>query len=118
MSEHLVPIFYVRDAAATARWYARLGFEVEGEHRFAPNLPLYLFLRRGTERLHLSEHRGDARPHTLVYLYVDAVDPIAAEFGVAVEDQPWAREIRLTDPDGNRWRVGQLWSEGKGPAAE
>lgn len=107
MPEELVPIFRVNDGYATAQWYVRLGFTVEGEHRFAPTLPLYLFLRRGNVRLHLSEHKGDARPDTLVYFYVRDVDTIAAEFGVQVEQQPWAREIRLTDPDGNRLRIGE-----------
>ena len=106
MLEGLVPIFYVKDGAETAKWYARLGFDIEGEHRFEPALPLYLFLRRGDMRLHLSEHKGDAHPHTLVYLYVQDVDGIAAEFGAEVIDQPWAWEVRLTDPDGNRLRVG------------
>ena len=106
MPEELVPIFYVKDGAVTAQWYARLGFDIEGEHRFEPFLPLYLFLRRGDVRLHLSEHKGDARPHALVYLYVQDVDDIAAEFDAEVIDQPWAREVRLTDPDGNRLRVG------------
>lgn len=110
MPEALAPILRVRDGYETAKWYARLGFHVEGEHRFAPHLPLYLFLRRGAIPLHLSEHAGDARPHSLLYLYVDDVDPIAAEFEAPIEDQPWAREIRLVDPDGNRWRIGQRWS--------
>jgi hypothetical protein len=65
-----------------------------------------LFLARGNIHLHLSEHKGDARPNTLVYFYVHDVDTIAAEFGVQVEQQPWAREIKLTDPDGNRLRIG------------
>ncbi len=107
MPEELVPIFRVANGHEAAQWYARLGFSVEGEHRFTPQLPLYLFLRRGGNALHLSEHTGDARPNTLVYLYVDDVDVIAAEFGVTVRIQPWAREIELTDPDGNRLRIGQ-----------
>ena len=107
MREELVPIFHVKDGYKTAEWYRRLGFEVEGEHRFAPELPLYLFLARGDIHLHLSEHKGDARPDTLVYFYVSAVDPIAEEFAVAVNEQPWAREISLTDPDGNRLRIGE-----------
>ncbi len=107
MREELVPILHTRDAHAAAQWYARLGFSVEGEHQFAPDLPYYLFLRRGEMAIHLSEHRGDARPGTLVYLYVQDVDSLAAEFGVEVEDQPWAREITLTDLDGNRLRIGQ-----------
>ncbi len=107
MPEELVPILRVRNGPTAAEWYARLGFTVEGEHRFAPGLPLYLFLRRGPNALHLSEHEGDARPDTLVYLYVNDVEAIAREFGVPIEEQPWAREVALVDPDGNRWRVGQ-----------
>ncbi len=107
MPEELVPIIYVKDGHETAKWYARLGFVIEDEHRFEPGLPLYLFLRRGANALHLSEHKGDARPNTLVYFYVDAVDAIAKEFDAKIEDQPWAREVQLTDPDGNRWRIGE-----------
>lgn len=107
MSEELVPILRVKDGRRSATWYARLGFVVEGEHQFEPGLPLYLFLRRNGSALHLSEHAGDARPNTLVYLYVDDVETIAREFGASIDDQPWAREIALVDPDGNRWRIGQ-----------
>ena len=107
MSEKIVPIFRVADAANTAAWYKRLGFEVTGEHRFAPTLPLYMFLRRGEEQLHLSEHTGDQKGPSLVYFWVDDVEPIAKEFGVEVAQQPWAKEIKLTDPDGNRLRIGQ-----------
>lgn len=105
MTEEMIPIFFVSDAIETSKWYRRLQFDVVGEHRFAPDLPLYLFLARNAVHLHLSEHRGDARPGTLVYFWVDEVDRIAAEFGAEVHDQPWGREITLTDPDGNRLRV-------------
>jgi hypothetical protein len=57
-------------------------------------------------RLFLSEHHGDARPDTLLYLRVADVEAIAAESGVAVEQAPWARELELRDPDGNRLRLG------------
>lgn len=108
MDEQLVPIFRVKDARKSAEWYARLGFELEGVHQFEPNFPLYAFLRRGSIALHLSEHKGDATPNTLVYFYVNDVDLIAREFGVVVEEQPWnMREIALIDPDGNRIRIGE-----------
>jgi catechol 2,3-dioxygenase-like lactoylglutathione lyase family enzyme len=107
MTDEISPIFRVADGRRAAAWYARLGFEVEGEHRFAADLPLYLFLNRNGASLHLSEHTGDARPGALVYLSVDDVDAIAAEFGVKVETQPWAREVELADPDGNRLRIGE-----------
>lgn len=107
MPEEMVPIFRVMDGYKTAEWYARLGFEVTGEHRFAPQMPVYLFLQRGDIHLHLSEHKGDAPLGTVVYFYVHDVDTIAAEFGVQVTLQPWAREVILKDPDGNVLRIGE-----------
>ena len=107
MPEELVPVFHVKEAGETAKWYARLGFVIEGEHRFAPGMPLYMFPRRGDNALHLSEHKGDARPGTLVYFYVHDIDAISAEFNSDIIDQPWAREVQLTDPDGNRLRIGE-----------
>jgi catechol 2,3-dioxygenase-like lactoylglutathione lyase family enzyme len=103
----LVPFVRAADARASAEWWARLGFEVEWEHRFAPALPLFLALRRGDDRLFLSEHRGDARPDALLYLYVEDVDAVAAAFGATAADTEWGtREVELRDPDGNRVRVG------------
>ena len=106
--DKVVPILHVRDGMETSKWYRRLGFEIEGEHRFAPSLPLYLFLRRGEIALHLSEHSGDARPNTLLYFYVSNIEQISQEFDAPIIEQPWAREVQLVDPDGNRWRVGEL----------
>jgi catechol 2,3-dioxygenase-like lactoylglutathione lyase family enzyme len=114
MTTDVVPVLHVADAAIAARWYARLGFEVEFEHRFEPNLPAYVGLRREGARIHLSEHSGDARPDTLVYVWVDAVGPIAAEFGVAVKTAPWGHEVSVTDPDGNRLRIAEPVSSPQG----
>ncbi len=105
MATDVVPILRVSDAAAAVEWYRRLGFEHVFEHRFEPHLPAYVGIRREGAQIHLSEHTGDARPHGLVYVWVDDVDAVAAEFGVTVDEQPWGREITLVDPDGNRLRV-------------
>lgn len=107
MTTDVVPILRVADAVAAARWYARLGFTVEFEHRFEPHLPLYVGIRRESSQIHLSEHEGDARPGTSVYIWVDDVDVIAAEFGITVDNAPWGREISLTDCDHNRLRVAE-----------
>lgn len=107
MTDEIIPILRASDAEALSDWYGRLGFEVESEHRFAPSLPLYRILRRGQIRLHLSEHRGDAKCPGLCYVYVADLDEVAREFGVGVADQPWGREVKLVDPDGNRLRIGE-----------
>ena len=107
--EENIPFMRVADARAAAAWYRRLGFQKEWEHQFGPDFPTTVSIARsgraGT-RLFLSEHTGDATPNTLVYLRVADVDALADEFDVEVQDSGWAREISLTDPDGNRLRVG------------
>lgn len=97
----------VADAGEAVEWYRRLGFEKQWEHRFAPGIPLYVGIARGSVEIHLSEHTGDARPGTLVYLYVDDVDAAARACGVTdIDDMEWGRDFEVTDPDGNRVRVG------------
>lgn len=110
MTTDVIPILHVADADAAAAWYARLGFEKQFEHRFEPGFPLYVGLRREGAQLHLSEHAGDASADTLVYVWVDDIDAIAAEYGLAIDEQPWAREVALHDIDGNRLRLGQAAS--------
>lgn len=110
MTTDVVPILHVSDAAVSVAWYERLGFLEQFTHRFEPHLPAYVGLRREGAQIHLSEHAGDARPDTLVYLWVDVLDEIAREFGVPITSAPWAREAELVDPDGNRFRLGQAVS--------
>ena len=97
----------VADAEATAQWYARLGFREEWRTQAEPHLPLFLAITNGEGRIFLSEHTGDAHPDALLYIYVDDVDAVAAEFGVQAELAYYGmREIELVDPDGNRLRIG------------
>ncbi len=106
----VVPFLRVADAEASARWYARLGFEIEWRHRFEPGLPLFVAIRRESARIFLSEHTGDAPPRGLLYVYREDVDAVAAEFGGRVERASYGlREVEVVDPDGNRLRVG--WPE-------
>lgn len=103
----LAPVLRVADARASVEWYAKLGFVQEFEHQFGPGMPYYIGIVRDRMRIHLSEHRGDARPDTLLYLYVEDVDADARAVGVThIHDNPWARDFEVTDPDGNRLRIG------------
>lgn len=106
MEEEVIPILRVSNAAAAAAWYQRLGFAQEWEHRFEPGFPAFVSIARGPARLFLSEHTGDARPDTLIYLRLRDLEAVAKEFGAAVEQMPWGPEVRLSDPDGNRVRIG------------
>jgi len=106
MSEEVVPVLRVEDATRAVGWYGRLGFVKEWEHQFEPGFPWFVSVARGNVRLYLSEHEGDARPDTLIHLYVTDVDAVAEEFGVPVDEEGLAgRECALVDPDGNRLRV-------------
>ena len=106
----VVPILRVADAGRAQQWWARLGFEHESTHRFYEGAPAFVSVRREGSRVFLSEHQGDARPDTLLYFWVDDLDALATEFGVEpapAEGSDDVRELELTDPDGNRLRIGQ-----------
>jgi catechol 2,3-dioxygenase-like lactoylglutathione lyase family enzyme len=106
VDEEVVPVLYVEDAGRAVAWYDRLGFQKEWEHQFEPGFPWFVSVARGRVRLYLSEHKGDARPDTLIHLYVNDVDAVAEEFGIPVDEEGLAgRECALEDPDGNRLRI-------------
>jgi catechol 2,3-dioxygenase-like lactoylglutathione lyase family enzyme len=106
MDEEVVPVLYVEDAARAVAWYRRLGFVQEWEHQFEPGFPLFVSVARGNVGLYLSEHKGDARPDTLIHLYVKDIDLLSDEFGAPVDEEGLAgRECGLVDPDGSRLRV-------------
>ena len=106
MDEEVVPVLRVEDAGRAVEWYGRLKFVKEWEHQFEPGFPSFVCVARGSVRLYLSEHEGDARPDTLIHLYVTDIDAVSAEFGIPVDEDGLAgRECHLVDPDGNRIRV-------------
>ena len=106
MDAEVVTVLYVEDASRAVSWYERLGFHKEWEHQFEPGFPWFVSVARGPARLYLSEHKGDARPNTLIHLYVNDIDAVSEEFGTPVDEDGLAgRECDLEDPDGNRLRV-------------
>lgn len=105
MDEEVIPVLRVADAAIAVRWYERLGFTKQWEHRFEPGMPAFVSIARGRARLYLSEHQGDASPGTLVHLAVSAIDAVVAEFGQPAGEPPYGCEMELRDPDGNRLRI-------------
>ena len=110
IDEEVVPVLYVEDAARAVAWYGRLGFVKEWEHQFEPGFPWFVSVARGNARLYLSEHKGDARPDTLIHLYVTDIDAVSEEFGIPVDEQGLAgRECDLVQtptPTGCAWPPG------------
>jgi Glyoxalase superfamily protein len=98
MQEQVIPILRVQDAESAVVWYQRLGFRQTSVHRFGPHFPAFVTIERGPMKIFLSEHKGDARPDTLLYLAVADVYPIAKEFGVPVEEAPWVLKLNCAIP--------------------
>jgi uncharacterized glyoxalase superfamily protein PhnB len=106
------PILRIFDEAKAREFYLQyLGFHVVFEHRFEPQLPLYMGIARDGCTLHLSEHHGDASPGASMRIEVADIDALQAELTAkpyrharpSVEAMPWGtRDMTLTDPFGNR----------------
>lgn len=111
--EPAVPIVRIFDVAKAHEFYLGfLGFKVDWEHRFGDNFPLYSQVSRGTLKLHLSEHSGDASPGGNMVVNMRGVEDLQKELAAknyrymkpGVTSQEWGKEMEVIDPFGNRIR--------------
>jgi len=119
----IVPLLRMFDISATRAFYLNyLGCKVDFEHRFEPELPLYMQVSRGACRLHLTQHHGDCSPGAAVRIDCDDVRGLYAELTSktynflrpGIQTPPWGgTELTLLDPSGNRLVFVQR-SEGSG----
>lgn len=102
-----VPIVRIFDEEKAREFYCGfLGMIVDWEHRFHDGAPLYCQLSRGTLRLHLSEHSGDATPGGNMVVYTSGVAALQAELIAkdyrynrpGLEQQDWGLECTVIDP--------------------
>jgi uncharacterized glyoxalase superfamily protein PhnB len=109
----MTPVFRMFDERKAKEFYIEfLGFEIDFEHRFGVNFPLYIGLSHSGCSLHLSEHHGDACPGAHVRIVVDDINQLGAKLQSKdykfakpgdSETMPWgAQELTVTDPFGNR----------------
>jgi catechol 2,3-dioxygenase-like lactoylglutathione lyase family enzyme len=107
-----IPILRSFDETKAKEFYIQyLGFEVDWEHRFAPQMPLYMQISQGQCLLHLSEHHGDGTPGTRIRIEVPDLEafldrlrlsPYSQYYPGQPELQPWGlRECTILDPSGN-----------------
>jgi catechol 2,3-dioxygenase-like lactoylglutathione lyase family enzyme len=112
MSFHApVPVLRMFDEPKAREFYVDfLGFTVDWEHRFEPGMPLYMQVSRGGCLIQLSEHHGDASPGSSLRIRVDELEAYQQELASreykygrpGLQDQDWAREMRMHDPFGNK----------------
>ncbi len=108
----VTPILRVFDEAKTREFYVDfLGFNVDWEHRFEDDLPLYMQVSKDSCVIHLSEHHGDSCPGAALRIDVaqlDSYHKVLTEKRYknarpGIQDQPWGcREMIIKDPFGNR----------------
>jgi len=106
------PILRIFDEAKAREFYIDfLGFTVDWEHRFEPDLPIYMQLSKDSCVIHLSEHHGDCTPGAAVRIETTELDAFQAELASkrykyarpGIGEMPWGtRELSVKDPFGNR----------------
>ena len=114
--ERAIPVLRMFDVAKAREFYCDfMGFTVIMEHRYAPDLPLYMGMAPGGLELHLSEHHGDASPGSTVFVWMVGVRDFHAELIAknyrygrpGLDRQPWGDQLEVYDPFGNRIRFCQ-----------
>jgi extradiol dioxygenase family protein len=103
-----VPVLRIFDIPKAREFYIGfLGFKVGFEHRFEPDLPLFMQISLGDIILYLSEHHGDCSPGAKVVIETTGLaayhaDLAAKKYGYArpgLVDQPWgATTMTIADP--------------------
>ncbi|MGN6284918.1 MAG: glyoxalase superfamily protein [Afipia sp.] len=107
----VIPILRMFDVAKAREFYlGYLGFAVDFEHRFEPDLPLFMQVSRGDARLYLSEHHGDGSPGCHVTIEMSGIADYHAELAAknyrymrpGLERQSWgATTVTVYDPFSN-----------------
>lgn len=116
-----IPVLRMFDVERSMAFYVDfLGFKVDWEHRFEPDLPLYVQVSRAGLALHLSQHHGDGSPGAVVFAPMTGIEAFHAELAAkryafmrpGLERQPWGLEMKVQDPNGNRIRFCERMDAG------
>lgn len=119
-----IPILRIFDVAKAREFYLDfLGFTLDWEHRFEPELPIYMQVSRGGLVLHLSEHHGDCCPGSTVFVRMEGIEEFHRELSQkrynynrpGLDMAPWnARCMEVVDPFGNRLRFNEYLAASEG----
>ena len=107
----IIPILRIFDEAKAKEFYVDfLGFNVDFEHKFEENFPLYMQVSLDGWSIHLSEHHGDCCPGSSIMLQMDKLKSYqqllsSKNYKYAnpgFEETEWNTiEMSITDPFGN-----------------
>ena len=107
-----IPVLRIFDEAKAREFYLGfLGFQVDFEHRFGDNFPLFMQVSRDGCVVRLSEHHGDACPGAAVTFMIEGIADLCTE--LAGKDYRYAKpdvtksewntlDMSIVDPFGNR----------------
>jgi len=107
-----IPILRSFDEAKAKEFYVDfLGFQIDWEHRFEDNTPLYMQLSKDSCIIHLSEHHGDSSPGASLRILTPDLNGyqqllLEKQYKNArpgIQDMPWGtRDMAISDPFGNK----------------
>lgn len=106
------PILRSFDEIKAKEFYLKfLEFDLDWEHRFSEDLPLYMQISKGSCVLHISEHHGDSSPGTALRIQVsnlEAYRELLLGKGYkysrpVIQEMPWgSKDMSISDPFGNK----------------
>ncbi len=112
MEFQTIPIMRIFDEDKAKYFYIGfLGMKLDWEHRFEPDLPIYIQVSKGNLVFHLSEHSGDCTPGSKTFVNVKGIDALHEEVTSRrykynkpeIEVAPWGdRGFTVTDPFSNK----------------
>jgi uncharacterized glyoxalase superfamily protein PhnB len=107
-----IPILRSFDEDKAKEFYIDfLGFEIDWEHRFEDNFPLYMQLSKGECIIHLSEHHGDSCPGASLRITTLELDNYQIKLSTKeymsskpeITKMPWGTcDMTINDPFGNK----------------
>ncbi|MFZ6675752.1 glyoxalase superfamily protein [Undibacterium sp. Xuan67W] len=112
MNFQSIPVLRIFDEEKAKQFYIGfLGMNIDWEHRFEADFPLYMQVSRDNLVFHLSEHSGDCTPGSKVFVNTPDIDILYQELSQktykynkpGIEIAPWGdRVMSLTDPFSNK----------------
>ena len=116
-----IPTLRIFDSVKAKEFYIGfLGFKVDFEHRFEPDLPLFMQISMGDVILYLSEHHGDCSPGAKIVIETTGLAAYHAALAAkrygydrpGLVDQPWgATSMTIADPFYNHIEFSERRSE-------